>query len=199
MKQALVILAVVVVFGILVPRYKGLDFVDPLIIVVYACISLPFVVPASAELSGPGSRDSMLAKMGMILAYGWGTSMLMLATSIVTVNVSNWQGRMRIPPAALLFSAALLGLTASIAVISGTALLARRIGPSGAKGALRTVFLASLLLFAFGFRYLPPEWRTAVARQLTTEGLEQLSLIASGVCVLAATFMVPRVLRLQLQ
>lgn len=194
-KQALIILAVVVVFGVLVPRYKGLDFIDPVIIIVYACISLPFVVPASAALTTPESFTETLTRMGLILLYGWGTSMLILISSLVTVNASHWNGRMRIPPAALLASAALLGFTASVAVISATALLARRFGPGGAKNALRTAFLALLLLWAFGFRYLPPEWRTAVAGQLTTEGLQRFSLIASAICFLAALFMVPRLLR----
>lgn len=193
-KQALIILAVVVVFGVLVPRYKGLDFIDPVIIVVYACISLPFVVPASAELA-PQSRADVLARIGMILAYGWGTSMLILLSSIVTVNVTHRNGSMRMPPKALLLSAAWLGLMASVAVISGTALLARRFGPSGAKNALRIGFLVLLLLLAFGFRYLPPEWRTAVAGRLTTEGLERFCLLASAICAVAGLVMTPRLLR----
>lgn len=44
-KQALIILAVVLVFGVLVPYYKGLEFLDPAVILVYACMSLLFVVP----------------------------------------------------------------------------------------------------------------------------------------------------------
>jgi hypothetical protein len=193
-KQAIIILAVVLVFGVLVPRYKGLDFIDPVIIVVYACISLPFVVPASAGLA-PDSRLDLLSKMAVILAYGWITSILILISSLITVNITHWNGSMRIPPAGLIASAALLGLTAAVAVISGTALLSRRLGARGAKNILRTGFLGVLLLWAFGFRYLPPEWRTALARQLTTEGLERFCLLVSALCALAATVMVPRLIR----
>lgn len=196
-KQALIILAVVLVFGVLVPYYKGLEFLDPLVIVVYACMSLLFVVPASAEIFAvqPASPAEVISRLGTILAYGWGSSVLMLAAGIVTVNVTNWHGRMLVPKASLLLSALLLGLAASVAVIAGTALLARRVGSRSAKAFLRIGFLALLLTAAFGFRYFPVDWRTAINRHMTTTGLMHFSLWACAAFTLAAAILVPRLLR----
>src|SRR5438067_879658 len=126
-KQALIILTVVFVFGVLVPLYRGMMFLDSLTMVVYACMSLLFVAPTAAEAFGrPASRPSteILPRTGMILAYGWGTSVLMLAAGILTVNLAYWQGRMLTPPVAMLASALLLGLTASLVTIAATALIA---------------------------------------------------------------------------
>ena len=194
-KQALIILAVVLVFGVLVPYYKGLEFLDPVVILVYSCMSLLFVVPASAEIFAGAeavARAEIISRMGMILAYGWGTIVLMLVSGIVTVNLTHWYGRTLLPSAALLASALLLSLMATLTVISGTALLARRIGAHAAKSVLRFSFLALLLAGGFGFRYLPPEWRTTIDRQMTTAGLIHFSLWASAVFCAAALVLVPR-------
>jgi hypothetical protein len=48
-RQAVVILVVVAAFGILVPLYKGIGFLDSRIVAAYACLALLFVAPASAE------------------------------------------------------------------------------------------------------------------------------------------------------
>ena len=197
-KQAVIILAVVLVFGVLVPYYKGLEFLDPVVILVYACMSLLFVVPASAEIFAANesmANAEITSRLGMILAYGWGTTLLMLISGIVTVNVTNWHGRMLLPSPALLASAVSLSLIATIAVISGTALLARRLGAGSAKSLLRISFLILLLIGAFGFRYLPPEWRGMIDRHLTTAGLIHFSLWACGVFAIMALIFVPRLLR----
>ena len=199
-KQALIILGVVLVFGVLVPYYKGLEFLDPVVILVYACMSLLFVVPASADIF---TADQVLARaeithqFGTILAYGWGTTVLMIVSGIVTVNVANWHGHALVPSTALLGSAVLLSLVATIAVISGTALLARRMGARSAKSLLRMSFLILLLLGAFGFRYLPPEWRAMIDRHMTTSGLIHFSLWASGAFAIAALVLLPRLILLR--
>ena len=197
-KQALIILGVVLVFGILVPFYKGLEFLDPVVILVYACMSLLFVVPASADMFAadqPIARAELRSQLGMILAYGWGTTVLMLISGIVTVNVANWHGHALVPSTALLSSALLLSLTATMTVICGTALLAKRMGASSAKSLLRMSFLIVLLVAAFGFRYLPPEWRAMIDRHMTTTGLTHFSLWASVAFALATLILAPRLMR----
>ena len=79
-----------------------------------------------------------------------------------------------------------------MAVISGTALLARRVGARSAKSLLRISFLMLLLLGAFGFRYLPPEWRGTLDRHMTTAGLIHFSLWACGAFAILALVFVPR-------
>ncbi len=197
-KQAIIILAVVLVFGVLLPYYKGLEFLDPVVILVYACMSLLFVVPASAEVFAANeaiASAEIAARLGMILAYGWATTVLMLISGIVTVNVTHWHGRMLLPSTTLLALAVLLSLIATLAVISGTALLARRFGARSAKSLLRIGFLILLLLGAFGFRFLPPEWRATIDRHMTTSGLIHFSEWACGIFAIMGLFFVPRLLR----
>lgn len=186
-KQALIILAIVLVFGVLVPWYRGLSFLDSVTIVVYACMSLLFVAPTAAEAFGaPASRPSIeiLPRTGMILAYGWGISLLMLAAGILTVNLAYWQGRMLTPPATMLGSALLLGLSASLAMIAGTALIARKLGPRSTKNILRVLFLLMLLA-----------WRFTANPHLTTSEIQGLSLIASGIFALAAIVLLTLLMR----
>lgn len=186
-KQALIILTVVFVFGVLVPLYRGLMFLDSLTMVVYACMSLLFVAPTAAEAFGRAAARSstgILPRTGFILAYGWGTSVLMLAAGILTVNLAYWQGRMLTPPVAMLASALLLGLTASLVTIAATALIARRLGPGATKNILRVLFLLILLA-----------WRFKAGPELTTREMQRLSLIASGILAVVAIVLLGVLLR----
>ena len=111
---------VVIAFGILVPIYKGFGFLDQRIIAAYACLSLLFVAPASAELAAANSAG-LLGRIAIIVAWGWGGSVLILATAIVTLNIVNPGGTPRrggfVAPR-LEFLAAILvfSLSASIAI-----------------------------------------------------------------------------------
>ncbi len=119
LRQALVLLVVVVIFGILVPWVRGFSFLQPWVITAYASMALLFVAPAAAEFwSGDAPPESTRAVLERILAlvgYGWGIAVLMLVTSVVTLNLAYWGGRVLIPPQAL---------TASVLVFS----------PSGVDG-----------------------------------------------------------------
>src|ERR1700684_3676176 len=86
-RQALIILFVVIAFGILVPLYKGFGFLDARIVAAYGCLALLFVAPASAELSD-GPLSAIFARIALIVAWGWGTTVLILAAAIVTLNVT---------------------------------------------------------------------------------------------------------------
>lgn len=188
-KQAVIILTVVLVFGVLVPWFRGWMFLDSATVVVYACLSLLFVAPTAAEVFGtpetmPAPAE-ILPKAGAILAYGWGVSLLILASGLITVNLAHWEGRIITPPLAMLGSALLLGLTASTATIAASALLAFYLGRSQTKTLLRIVFL--LLLLA---------WRFTGDRNLTESGIEVLNLIASAVCAVAAAILLSVLVRL---
>ena len=92
-RQALVVLMVVIAFGILVPMYKGFGFLDPRILAAYACLALLFVAPASAELAATHGkahrRREFSARIAIIVAWGWGITVLILGTAIVTLNITN--------------------------------------------------------------------------------------------------------------
>jgi hypothetical protein len=158
-RQALVVLIVVIAFGILVPIYKGFGFLDPRILAAYACLALLFVAPASAEFAathGPGaSASGILARIAIIVAWGWGITVLILGTAIVTLNVVTHRGGFLIPPPEFLAAILLFSLIASIAVATLGAVLTRRFSAAGVKNILRTAFLVILLTLAFGSRVLP--------------------------------------------
>jgi hypothetical protein len=163
-RQALIVLMVVVAFGILVPLYKGFGFLDPRIIAAYSWLALLFVAPASAELAathGMGAPASgILSKIALIVAWGWGLTVVILGTAIVTLNLvarggNNSDGGFLAPPAGFLAAILIFSLSASIAIALLGAVLARRFTAAAVKNILRTCFLVILLAIAFGSRVLP--------------------------------------------
>jgi hypothetical protein len=166
-RQALVVLIVVIAFGILVPVYKGFAFLDSRIIAAYACLALLFVAPASAELSAATS-GALLARIGIIVAWGWGITVLILGTAIVTLNVMNLRGGFVSPPAGFISAVLTFSLSASIAIALLGAVLARRFPAAGVKNILRTAFLVILLTLAFGARFLPESVTLAIFDRLST-------------------------------
>jgi hypothetical protein len=181
-RQALVILLVVIAFGILVPIYKGFAFLDPRILSAYACLALLFVAPASAELAATNAAG-LLGRIAIIIAWGWGVTVLILATALVTLNVMTRGGGFIAPP--LLFLAAILvfSLSSSIAVAMLGAILARRFSAAQVKTILRTAFLVILLGLAFGSRFLPENVTLAIGDRFNTRrALTHLAWESSVVC-----------------
>lgn len=184
-KQAILLLGFAALFGIFLPWYRGLDFLDPVMIIAYACLSLLFVAPASAEAfasdrEAPSKRGAFRTSV-MVLAFGWGLAFLVLAAAIVTVNLTHWHGYLLAPSARLLASALLLSLTASIVVIGSCALLSRRFSAASVKGFIRLAYLIVLALLAFGSRFLPEHLRTSIAERMTSSGLTHFAFTASAV------------------
>ena len=142
-RQALVILLVVIAFGILVPIYKGFAFLDPRILLAYACLALLFVAPASAELAAADSVG-LLGRIAIIIAWGWGVTVLILATALVTLNVMIRRGGFIAPPLQFLAAILVFSLSSSIAVAMLGAILARRFSAAQVKTILRTAFLVIL-------------------------------------------------------
>ena len=190
-RQALVILAVVVAFGILVPIFKGFGFLDPRIIAAYACLALLFVAPASAELAGTQGREAatsaILARIAIVVAWGWGITLLILATAIVTLNVMVRRGEFVVPPTEFLAAVLTFSLSASVAVAMLSAVLARRFSAVQVKNILRAAFLIVLLMLAFGSRLLPESVTFALFDRFSTRrALTHLGWEASAICAGAA-------------
>jgi len=197
------VLAVLLTFGILLPWYKGLEFLDPVMILAYCCLGLLFVAPASAEAFATTHQFSIpadvLKRMGAMLAYGWGVTILILAAGIATVNATHWHGSILSPPATLLAASLLFSLTACGAVIGLCALLSRKLTAASVKGIIRAVFLVVLALLAFGRRFLGQQSQNAIDSQMTTEGITHFAFLASAILacggaglVAAAAFGVPK-------
>jgi hypothetical protein len=153
-RQAVIILIVVVTFGILVPIYKGFGFLDARIIASYACLALLFVAPASAEAAA-ANASGLPGRIAILVAWGWGITVLILGTAIVTLNVMNRRGEFIAPPANFLASVLVFSLSASVAVAMLGVALSRRFSATAVKSILRTAFMVILLALAYGARFLP--------------------------------------------
>jgi hypothetical protein len=188
-RQALVILMVVIAFGILVPLYKGFGFLDPRILLAYSCLALLFVAPASAELAAANS-GGLLGKIAIIIAWGWGVTVLILATALVTLNVMTRRGGFIAPPLQFLAAILVFSLSSSIAVAMSGAVLARRFSAAQVKNILRTAFLVILLGLAFGSRFLPDDVTLAIfVRFNTRRALTHLAWESSAVCAVFAALL----------
>ncbi len=198
-RQALVILMVVVAFGILVPWYKGLAFLQPWTIVAYACLALLFVAPAAAEFWAvnprPASPGAILGRIAAVVSFGWGIAFVILATAIVTLNVSNSSGKFVIPQQQLCLAALLFSLTASIAVAVSGALLARRLSATGVKNIIRFAFLLLLLGLAFGTRFLPERLQILLSDYSTRRAITSLAWKGSAICAIGAALLLIPLLR----
>ncbi|MBZ5611595.1 MAG: hypothetical protein LAP38_25320 [Acidobacteriia bacterium] len=190
LRQALVLLIVVVVFGILVPWYKGFTFLQPWILTAYASMALLFVAPAAAEFWSanppPDSTRAVLARIFVPVGFGWGVSVLMLVTAVVTLNLAYWGGRVLIPPQGLMASVLVFSLTASTAVAALCAVLGLRLPALTVKSILRVVFLLVLLVLAFGSRFLPESWQIVLSDHSTRRAITRMGWEGSGVAVVAA-------------
>jgi hypothetical protein len=199
-KQAVIILMVVVAFGILVPIYKGVGFLDSRILAAYACLALLFVAPASAELAAARAQSTsvsgLAAQIALIVAWGWGMTVVILATAFATLNIVSRGGPMIAPPAQFMAAVLVFSLSASIAIALLGAVLARRFSAGGVKNILRTGFLAILLVFVFGSRVLPESVTLAIFDRLSTRrALTHLAWELSVLCAAAAALLAIAVLK----
>jgi hypothetical protein len=197
-RQALVILIVVAAFGVLVPLYKGFGFLDSRIIAAYACLALLFVAPASAELGAAHGNSAapaaaILGRIAVIVAWGWGVTVLILATAIVTLNLVARSGGLLAPPWGFLASVLTFSLSASIAIAILGAILTRRLSAAGVKNVLRIGFLVILLAIIFSSRVFPEPVQLEIADHFNSRrALTHLAWESSVVsAVIAALLLIP--------
>src|SRR5258708_15836029 len=118
-RQIVLVLAVIGAFGVLVPLYKKLDFLDPRLIVAYACLSAVIAASSVADaLSGP-ETGTTLGRMIRVWLYSWGLAALLLVVALVTVNAGSWHRRVLLPPpASFLITCECISSTASAASVA---------------------------------------------------------------------------------
>ena len=149
-------LALIAIFGVLIPFSKGLAFLDPTMISAYACIGLLFAPPAAGRafaMSRPQSMGEAARRVVKAVGYGEGMALAMLIAGVATVSVV--RRRLLLPELDVLAEAALLGLAgcAALALLAGWMTL--RFSARAARFGLRAVFLLLLLLFALQGQRLP--------------------------------------------
>jgi hypothetical protein len=168
-------LALIAVFGVLLPYRRGLDFLGPVMISAYACLGVLFAAPAAAmAFAGkrPQSMKEAFARVAKAVGYGEGFALILLIGGIVTVSLTQGR-RLLLPELDVLAAAALLGLTGSFALALLAGWITLRFSAGVARGTMRVIFL--LLLVAFFFRQ---------------QRLPEIALRGSTYAVAAAAFMV---------
>jgi hypothetical protein len=194
-KQAVIILFVVVAFGILVPWYKGFTFLDARMIAAYGCLAVLFVAPASAEYFAsapkPAARAAILKKLMLLIAFGWGITVLVLVSGLATLNLTYGRGSLITPPGRLFAAVLTCSLTACAAVGTLSAVLARNLSAGLVKTILRFSFLGILLAFAFSSR-LPDEWQIWLAEHTTRRAITSLAWEGAAVfALIGAVLLIP--------
>lgn len=181
---SITILLAVLVFGIGLPWLKGLAFLNPILILCYACLGVLFIAPAATDLGAlrPPSR-AMLARMASLVGYGFALSLLILLSGLVTINLIDWRGQVLAPPVRFLTSALLLGLAICFAIVASGVALGMVYGATSARNALRTVLLIVVLVLAFGTRFVSEDWHEAISRELTTSGLTRFAFRTSAAAI----------------
>src|SRR5690349_6374068 len=126
-RQIVLVLAVIGAFGVFVPLYKGLDFLDPRLIVAYALLSAVIAASSIADAISSEAGGSGLHRMLRVWLFSWGLALLLMAVALFTVNVRNWHGHAILPRTGFLIACECISATASAAVVALGALLTRRI------------------------------------------------------------------------
>jgi hypothetical protein len=156
--------ALVAVFGVYVPWTKGLAFLDPVILAPYACLGVFFAAPAAAQSFDEEDLSSMKAVMARIfiaVLYGELMAAAILLAGFTTVYATHRHSVVFAPDLVTLTAAALLGITASLALATAAVWITLRFSANSARGALRVIFLLLLALFYFRSRWLPDVADTA--------------------------------------
>jgi len=180
-RQLLLILAIVGAFGVLVPMYKGPDFLDPRLIVAYACLSAVIAAPIVTDVFAQQAEDNPLPSLLRVWLYSWAFAAFLLATALFTVNVENWRGRVVLPRTSFLVAAESLGLTVSAAVVGLGALLASRFSAANVKAGFRALFLIVVAAMFLADR--------SGALSMTTAAMTRLLFILSSLFGAAALMM----------
>ncbi|MEP6536785.1 MAG: hypothetical protein ABJF23_15760 [Bryobacteraceae bacterium] len=187
MKRSAVISFVVAVlgFGILVPWWKGLDFLDAPILIASACASLVFIGPMTAKSF---HREHAGGQVIRVAGFAWLIALLILVNGIATVNIAHWLGQVLMPSAGVLFGGLVLNLTGGLFLALVTMEAGLRTGrPASGVRNIRIGLFALFAILVFLARYAPPAVRSRVDEMMTTEGLLRIVFfLCCGLALLSA-------------
>jgi hypothetical protein len=145
-------LALLAAFGIWIPQWKGVDFLDSPVLGAYACLGLIFAGPAAAQAFPDGISPSFGQANARILVsvlYGELVALVLLGAGVATVYLTHRGGFVPTPDWESLARTAMFGLGASGMLASLAALVAVRFSSGIAVICLRLVFFALLILFYY--------------------------------------------------
>jgi hypothetical protein len=157
LRTVLLHLALIAIFGFVLPQRKGIEFLDPVIISAYACLGVIFAAPAAAVGFGksrPQSMGEVSARASKAVAYGEGLALILLVAGLTTVNLGrkeSWQW----PELDTLGESALFGLAGTVAIALLAGWVTLRFSERAAQLGMRALFLVLLLAFFSHSRRLP--------------------------------------------
>src|SRR5437667_11552357 len=111
LRQLLLNLAIIGGFGILVPMYKGLEFLDQRLIVAYACLSAVIAAPIVADTFAAEPEGDSLPSLMRVWLYSSAFAACLLAMALFTMNAINWRATIILPRTSFLVAAECLSLT----------------------------------------------------------------------------------------
>lgn len=174
----------VIVFGIFVPWRKGLDYFDPLLLLVSLLVPIVFVTPIATE---DRAQVTSLARAGRAFLYSGVMTLLIAFHGIIVVNLTHWFGQVLLPPLSVFLSGMLTALAAEGCLALFTVWLHRWASAQRTRLAIRVLFLGLWMLYLYLFRFAPPELRSRIDEQMTSELLTAGLLKAAAVLGIAAT------------
>ncbi len=183
---------VAVLFGVVVPYVKGIEYLDLFLLLPYSFLSLFFVVPMVVDsvFTSP-QRGVPLGAIFRSIGIGWFTGLCVLWLGIATVSLRS--GRLIAPPVAVGLSLAVMSLFACVfAAALATWTANRTAAASTAKGRLRIGFLLVLVAFFAIPRFVHEDTVAAFLQYLTPEGLVRATLILAPLEALAAVALLAR-------
>jgi len=175
-RPVITVLAIVAVFGVLLPWFKRYDFLDPVLLAAYFCLPLVLVAPMAADaLAGSAETGFGTVRSVLLVAlYGWGLGIVVIGAGLATVNAVAWHGHLLTPGYPYLGAGALSSAMSALAAVIVTGALAHRFSAKVAKTALRLAFLAALVAIVLLVRTASPETTTAFWRHTTSTELTRL-------------------------
>ena len=110
--------ALVLAFGVVVPRLKGLEFFDPQLMSAYACIGMIFSGPAAAQAFRNKPRSLAEANKWIFqsVLFGEIIAAAMLVCGVATVYLTHLHSVFFLPDLLQLATSEALGLTGSVAL-----------------------------------------------------------------------------------
>ena len=189
MRQAILVSGtIIILFGVVVPLVRGLDFLNPLLLSAYLLLAVVIVAPAAATaFAGNEALDprEAVGKLALVSGFAWGLALATVAAGLITVNVASHYNRMLLPNLPFLAAAVLSSAAATVFTALVAAIVARRYSAEIARNAVRLMFLG-LMIFIFALsRFGGPEWVRDLFRWTTTAHMRQLCTVAAAVLAAA--------------
>ena len=150
-------LSLLAAFGIFLPWLKGVEFMNPALPTIYACLGPLFAAPALVQLlrEGDSGWTTTFARIVAATAYGEGMTVALLLLGMGTVLVFHRLAYLYLPDPILLGEALLLGLGLTLALTAMSAWITIQFSGRIAMVVLRILFLMLFALFLLRSWWLP--------------------------------------------